>query len=72
MTGKITTEIELKPFKVPDYVWQKMPPGYRQGGFLPQSGIELNRIHWRTLGEMCDRFKEEVFKKAGYNVPDSY
>lgn len=59
---KVTTEIELQPFGVPNY-------GVEVGcsipfKFSPQS-IDLKDIPADLLAKMCDDWRASVFKRAG-------
>lgn len=66
---KINIQIELMPFKIPDYVVPVREPGLKQDGFpgmTNQGNIPLNQLSKGALEEMCDIFKRSVLKKAGY------
>ena len=58
--------VKLEPWTVPAYVRAVQPPGKRQDGLNP------NPLHWKlkfvdeqTLAQQCDRFRDDVFRKAG-------
>lgn len=60
----ITTEIELTPFNVPNFVFAKGKPVRRQDGFHPAPGIPLRDLSPETLDKLCREFRDSVFAKA--------
>jgi hypothetical protein len=64
-------KIELNPWNVPNFVIGKMPPGRRQDGFNPDAAPKwtLAEVDVETLVMQCDRFRDEVFRKAGKSDP---
>lgn len=65
---KLTTEVELVPFTVPNYVAVKMPVRPRQDG--PNFGApkyRLSELDDKTLDLLCRKFREDVFAKARSN-----
>jgi hypothetical protein len=63
---KITYEIEIKPFTVPNFVIPVQPEGKRQDGFKPVEGIPLKHVPFVTLQSLCEEFVSSVMNKAGY------
>ena len=63
---KITYELELKPFSVPNFVIPVTPVRPRQDGFKPVEGIALKELSFATLEKLCEEFTETVMMKAGY------
>jgi len=61
--------IELSPWLVPNYVTAKMPPVLRQEGFKEAPKWALSEVDAEELSLQCDKFREEVFRKAGKNDP---
>lgn len=57
-------EVELNPFRTPNFVTHKMPPGKRQDGFKEPRSYALSTLAPYTLSEMCDEFRAEIFRKA--------
>jgi len=57
-------ELPIIPWEVPDNIQLKGTPKSRQEGFKPSTSIALHEIDATTLSAQCDRFREEVFKKA--------
>lgn len=57
--------MKLKPWLVPSFVTQEMPPRQRQDGFTEGPKWPLNEIPADVLAAMCDDFRAEVFRKAG-------
>ena len=67
--GLLKIEIELKPFTVPNYVLGEMPLRLRQEGFVEGPKWHLKELDDITLSELCDRFRKDVFAKAGKKDP---
>lgn len=61
-------EVELLPFQTPNYVIVAMPSGRRQDGFKEAPKLALHELSQETLSKMCDQFREDVMRKAGYEV----
>jgi len=59
-------KFKLKPFSVPSFVIPEMPLGKKQDGFKPIDGIPLRDLSEECLEIMCENFRKEVMKKAGY------
>lgn len=68
---KVTIELEIADFEVPDFVQVVRPPGKREDGlrFAATSGPKLSDLSAYTLDALCDNFREAVFKKAGKEPP---
>ena len=66
---KTTLQVELHPFQVPDFVTQVMPPGNREDGFKEAPKYALSQLDPRTLDELCQEFRREVFEKAKKHPP---
>lgn len=66
---KTTIEIKLKPFAVPNFVLVEEQPKERQEGFSEGRKYALNELDAETLESLCWKFKQEVFAKAGKQVP---
>lgn len=58
-------KVKLKPFRVPNFVIQEVPPGKRQDGYISAPSYPLSLLSAETLSEMCDEFRRGVFEKAG-------
>jgi len=67
--SKITKDVELLPFRVPNYVIQKMPVRPRQEGFHEAPKYHLSELDTETLISLCDQFKVAVLIKAGQPDP---
>ena len=65
----ITIKTGLKPFTVPNYVIAVQAARPRQEGFAEAPKYALSEIPAETLSDLCDRFREEVFRKAGVADP---
>lgn len=59
-------EIELQPFRTPNFVLQVSPPGKREDGYKETPKYELAELSRETLEEMCAAFRAEVLTKAGF------
>lgn len=66
---KITTEQELQPFQVPNYVLGKMTPGRRQDGFQAAPHYHLSDLSDDVLESLCKKFRDDVFAKARGEPP---
>ena len=67
-----TIAVELEPFRVPNYVLRAAPPlkrGVRDENEQGPASYPLSDIDAETLGKMCDAFRDEVFRKAGKELP---
>lgn len=66
----IEKKIELRPFTVPNYVIQVMPPRPRQDGpNFEAPKYALADLDAETLAQLCDEFRAEVFSKANKQDP---
>lgn len=61
----VKIELKLRPFPIPDGVTIDRPPGLRQDGFIPAPVLKLGELDEETLEQLCEQFKDAVFKKAG-------
>jgi len=61
--------VELIPFEVPDFVYIRMPVSTKKEGFKELPKFYLPQIDEVDLFKLCENFKDEVFKKAGKNLP---
>jgi len=59
--------IELQSWSTPNFVTGIMPAGKRQDGFNPDSlpKWHISEVDEETLSNQCDKFREEIFRKAG-------
>ena len=64
-----TIQLKLQPFRTPNFVLPETPPGKLQDGFKTGSSFPLSQLPAETLSDMCDAFRDEVFKKAGKDDP---
>jgi hypothetical protein len=58
-------EIELQPFRTPNFVLPVQKPGSRQDGFHDAGSIPLSELSVETLEKMCAQFRIDVMTKAG-------
>jgi len=61
---KITTEQELVPFNVPNYVLTKAAVRPRQEGFKETPKYAIHELDDKTLDLLCRKFRDDVFAKA--------
>ena len=62
-----TIAVELQPFSVPNFVLATPKRiGNRQDGFHEAQKYALSELDEKTLGELCDKFRADVFSKAKY------
>lgn len=57
--------VELQPWIIPNCIYIVMPAGKRQDGFKKAPSFALKDIDEQILSEQCDKFRKEVFAKAG-------
>ena len=59
-------EIELQPIRVPNFISQKTKS-------LPEEGdcpkYPLTDLSPKVLAELCDQFRQDVFRQAGKKDP---
>ena len=58
-------KIEIQPFTVPDYVIAVSKSGLKQDGLVESPKFNIRDIEEQTLSELCDKFRYDVFEKAG-------
>jgi hypothetical protein len=61
---KITTEQELQPFTVPNFVLTVGKTGARQDGFVEGPKYALGELSVETLNALCDKFRDDVLERA--------
>jgi hypothetical protein len=66
---KATLQVELQPFQTPDFVRAVGEPGLKQDGMQEFPGYPLSDLDPLTLDQLCRRFRNEVFLKAGKAQP---
>jgi hypothetical protein len=57
--------VELQPWLTPNFVSIVMPIGKRQDGWKEALKFELKDLDEQILSDQCDKFRKEVFAKAG-------
>jgi len=62
-------KIKLQPFTVPNYVIGQSDPKPRQDGFAESLKWSLSEVDEDALSALCDRFRHDVFTKAGKKDP---
>lgn len=67
----IETQIKLQHFRVPNFVLTEPNVGRREDGFSEAPKYALNELDAATLDLLCDQFREDVFKKAGKQDPNT-
>jgi hypothetical protein len=63
--------VELNPWITPNFVTAKMPAMPRQEGFQYGPKWALKDLDAQTLSDQCDKFRAEIFKKAGKPDPSN-
>ena len=61
-------EIELQPFRTPNFVLPVQKPGNRQDGFHDAGSIPLSELSKETLEAMCKQFRDDIMRKAGKDI----
>lgn len=65
---QITKEVELIPFRVPNYVLTKQQPKNKgEGVSFDGPKYHLSELDDETLDKLCDQFRKDVFAKAHNN-----
>ena len=64
-------KVEFNEWMAPNYITAKMPPNKRQEGFNPDAVPKwhVSEVDAADLSEQCDKFRAEVFRKAGKDDP---
>lgn len=66
---KATLQVELQPFQTPNFVRSVSKPGLKQDGMQELPCYSLSDLDSLTLDKLCDKFRAEVFQKAGKEQP---
>lgn len=66
---KATLQVELQPFQTPNFVRAVSKPGLKQDGTQELPCYPLSDLDSLTLDKLCDKFRAEVFQKAGKEQP---
>lgn len=61
---KITTEQELQPFQVPNYVLTVAKVRPKQDGWVETPKYHLSELSDEVLESLCKKFRDDVFAKA--------
>jgi len=62
----IKFDIELEPFRTPNYATVKQKAKPRQDGVnFEAPKYHVSELDADTLGTLCDQFRRDVFAKAG-------
>lgn len=62
----IKLNVELEPFRTPNYVMVKQEVRQRQEGpCLDAPKYHVKDLDAETLGKLCDEFRASIFEKAG-------
>ena len=65
----ITVNVELLPFRVPNYVLTVSKPRPKKEGFRELTKYALAELDADTLAKLCDSFRADVFAKASKADP---
>lgn len=66
---RIKIDIELEPFRVPNYVRLKPKPGLREEGFVDRPKYHLSELSDEILESLCEQFRKDVFAKKATGEP---
>lgn len=62
--------VKFKSWTTPNFVFMDLPPRPRQEGVnFDRSSMSIKDIEASDLADLCDRFRADVFKKAGKADP---
>ena len=65
----VCIELKLKPFTTPNFILVEEPPKSRHLGFQEGRKFSLTEIGALELSALCDKFRSDIFKKAGKTDP---
>ncbi len=65
----LNINIKLQPMRVPNYVFAESKPSRREQGFTEEPKYALRNLDAATLDSLCEKFREDVFAKAGKQDP---
>lgn len=60
-----TIKTGLRPFTVPNFVLATQAARPRQEGFTEAPKYALSELPAETLADLCDKFRADVFARAG-------
>ena len=63
-------KVRLQPFQTPNYVISESKQGLRQDGIVESPKWHIKEVDEKTLSEMCDQFRKDIFEKAGKRDPN--
>ncbi len=66
---KVSVDVTLRPFTVPNFVLIEEKERPRSEGFVEPQKFALGDLSSETLEKLCEEFTDSVFKKAGKNRP---
>ena len=69
---RLTIDVEINEFSVPNFVTAVQKVGERQDGITLSEGIPLREVDAKALDLLCRNFRKGVFQKAGKPDPDFY
>ena len=61
--------VELNSWETPNFVTFKVPPSTRQAGWQGHPKWALSDVDAEELAQLCDKFRADVFLKAGKMDP---
>ena len=61
-------KVEINDFKVPNFVTLKHKERPREQGLQQATSFALADLDAETLNDLCQKFKEDVFIKAGKSI----
>lgn len=64
-----SVSLKMQPWQTPNYASVQMPAGKRQDGFVELPKLHVRDLDVSVLSEMCDRWRADVFAKAGKDDP---
>jgi hypothetical protein len=67
---KVKIEVELEPFKVPNFVVVKPKPHRKNEGFKDATSIPIGELPADVIYKLCEDFTAAVYAKARIGPPD--
>jgi hypothetical protein len=69
---RVTIDVEIEPFRVPNFLVPKQKYTEDKDPSNSVPAIPLREADPKLLDQLCKRFREDVFAKAGKPDPEVY
>lgn len=65
----VTTAVKFRPWNVPNYAVQDVPPRARQEGFSEAPKMSVKELPHQVLDAMAERWLNDLYANAGQRNP---